>query len=114
MKIKSQLFTLLSALTLSLSFTQIAQANDDNLDVTPEQQTTAQEFAALYVLSDICPKMVSNPEKFSTGFTTLLTEYLPNEKNPVQALNKMVTAANFKAILQEAESDAQRAGKEKI
>lgn len=112
MKIKSHLLKLISAMALTLSLSSITQANDD-MEVTPEQQMTKQEFAALYVISEICPNMVSNPSNFQNGLSQLLQQYLPDEKNPVEALKQMVTQADFSAILQEAENDAKTAGKEK-
>lgn len=112
MKMKFQILKLTSVLALALSFAQLTQANDD-IEVTPDSQITKQEFAAIYVISEICPSIVSDNVNFQTGFEKLVKEYLPNEANPVEALNTMVKQPDFKNILQEAETDAKNAGNDK-
>lgn len=106
-------FGLASSIFMGIFLTHTAQANDNNIEVTPIQQVTSQELAAIYVISEVCPSLVSDQKKFNSGFEQLTQEYLPNEKKPVEALSKMVKTSDFKAILEEARSDAKNAGTEK-
>jgi PleD family two-component response regulator len=105
--------SLASSLLIGLAMTQMTQANDGNIEVTPDQQVTKQELAAIYVISEVCPAIVSDKENFSSGFSKLAKEFLPNEKNPVDALNSLVKTNDFKPILEEARADAAQAGDEK-
>ncbi len=88
-------------------------AANENIEVTPSQEITKQELAAIYVLSEICPSMVKDKAKFNQGYNQLFTEYLPGQKNPVERLNQMVKQSDFRNILAEAQSDAKKAGKKK-
>jgi hypothetical protein len=106
-------FGLASSIFMGIFFTHTVQANDNNIEVTPMQQVTPQELAAIYVISEVCPSLVSDQKKFNSGFEQLIQEYLPNEKEPVEALNKMAKTSDFKAILEEARADAKNAGTEK-
>ncbi|WP_227510326.1 MCR_0457 family protein [Acinetobacter equi] len=105
--------SLASSLFIGLTMAQVTQANDGNIEVTPDQQVTKQELAAIYVISEVCPAIVSDKEKFSSGLEKLTKEYLPNEQKPMEALNKITQTDDFKLILEEARSDAQQAGEEK-
>ena len=90
-------------------------AANENIEVTPTQEITKHELAAIYVLSEICPSMVKDKDqaKFNQGYNQLVTEYLPGQKNPVEHLNKMAKQSDFRSILTEAQSDAKKAGKKK-
>lgn len=90
-----------------------AFAADENINVTPTQQVTKQELAAIYVLSEICPSMVKDKSHFNQGYTKLVTEYMPGQRNPVESLNQMAKQNDFRNILAEAQSDAKKAGKKK-
>lgn len=90
-----------------------AFAADENINVTPTQQVTKQELAAIYVLSEICPSMVKDNSQFNQGYTKLVTEYMPGQRNPVESLNQMAKQNDFRNILAEAQSDAKKAGKKK-
>ena len=90
-----------------------AFAADENINVTPTQQVTKQELAAIYVLSEICPGMVKDKSQFNQGYTKLVTEYMPGQRNPVESLNQMAKQNDFRNILAEAQSDAKKAGKKK-
>lgn len=90
-----------------------AFAADKNINVTPTQQVTKQELAAIYVLSEICPSMVKDKSQFNQGYTKLVTEYMPGQRNPVESLNQMAKQNDFRNILAEAQSDAKKAGKKK-
>lgn len=107
--------TLLSTLFLSTCFIAApsAFAAEQNIEVTPMQNVTTHELAAIYVLSEICPSMVNDPAKFSTGYQKLVKEYLPAEKNPVARLEILSQQADFKSILTEAQNDAKVAGDSK-
>ncbi len=90
-----------------------AYAADEKIEVTPTPQVTSQELAAIYVLSEICPSKVSNQDKFDKGYAKLVKEYLPNEKNPVSALEQLSKQPSFSKILAEAQTDAKKAGDKK-
>lgn len=102
----------LSALSLSaFAFTAgSAFAADEKIEVTPTPKVTSQELAAIYVLSEVCPKLVSDQAKFEQGYAKLAKEYLPNEKAPVAALEKLSKQKSFAKILKEAQADAEKAG----
>lgn len=88
-------------------------AADTNIEVTPIQDITQHELAAIYVLSEICPAMVKDQQQFNAGYNQLVTEYMPGQKDPVQALNQLSKDAKFQPILKEAQQDAKKAGKKK-
>ena len=112
---KKVLLKTLSAFSLSaFAFTAgAAFAADEKIEVTPTPQVTNQELAAIYVLSEICPKLVTDQAKFNQGYAKLTKEYLPNEKSPVAALEKLSQQKSFTKILDEAQNDAKQAGKAK-
>lgn len=89
------------------------QAANDNIEVTPIQDVTNHELAAIYVLSEICPSILKDQGNFDSGYAKLVKEYLPNQKNPVEALTEMTKLAQFKPILLEAQQDAEKAGPQK-
>ncbi|UIJ76809.1 MCR_0457 family protein [Acinetobacter sp. SH20PTE14] len=107
----------LCALSLSaFAFTTMsAHAADEKIEVTPTPQVTSQELAAIYVLSEVCPKLVNDKDrpKFEAGYAKLAKEYMPNEKNPVNALQQLSKQKSFKDALKEAQSDAKKAGDKK-
>lgn len=90
-----------------------AFAANENINVTPTQQVTKQELAAIYVLSEICPSMVKDKSQFNQGYTKLVTEYMPGQNKPVERLNQMAKQKDFRNILAEAQADAKKAGKQK-
>lgn len=90
-----------------------AANKDENIEVTPLQQVTQQELAAIYVLSEVCPSLVSDQSQFENGYNTLAKEYLPQQKNPTEYLKKLSKEKKFKPILAEAQADAKKAGKAK-
>lgn len=101
------------SLTAFALMTNTTYAADEKIEVTPTPQVTQQELAAIYVLSDLCPSLVSDKAKFEQGYAKLAKEYLPNEQNPVSALEKRSKQKDFSKILNEAQSDAKKAGQEK-
>ena len=107
---KSQILKSMGAIALSLTLSQAANAKDENIEVTPIQDVTHQELAAIYVLSEVCPSLVSDKKQFDAGYKKLVTEYLASEKDPVAALNLLSKQTSFKPILDEAKSDAKKAG----
>lgn len=109
--LKTTSLALVTALTFS--FTHAEESKDENIEVTPNQTVTQQELAAIYVLSEICPKLVDNKEGFEQGYSKLAQEHLPEEKDAVSALMKLSKSKSFKPILAEAESDAKSAGDDK-
>lgn len=112
---KHALIQSLSIFTFSsLAFFGVAAyAGDDNIEVTPIQQVTQQELAAIYVLSEICPGLVSDTAKFNQGYAKLAQEYLPKTANPVATLARLSKDQKFSEILAEAHADAKKAGDDK-
>ena len=90
-----------------------AANKDENIEVTPLQQVTQQELAAIYVLSEVCPSLVSDQSQFENGYNALAKEYLPQQKNPTEYLKSLSKEKKFKPILAEAQADAKKAGKAK-
>ena len=109
--LKTTSLALLTALTFSL--THAEESKDENIEVTPNQTVTQQELAAIFVLSEICPKLVDNKDGFEQGYAKLAQEHLPEEKDAVSALMKLSKSKSFKPILAEAKSDANNAGDDK-
>ena len=107
---KSLSLGLLTTAIMTLSVTHAATQQDENIEVTPTQKITQQELAAIYVLSEVCPSLVKENDQFKKGYAKLAQEYLPQEQDPVNALQKLSKQKNFKSILAEAKSDAKKAG----
>jgi hypothetical protein len=107
---KSLSLGLLTTALMTLSVTHAATQQDENIEVTPNQKITQQELAAIYVLSEVCPSLVKENDQFKKGYAKLAQEYLPQEQDPVNALQKLSKQKNFKSILAEAKSDAKKAG----
>ena len=107
---KSLSLGLLTTALMTLSVTHAATQQDENIEVTPTQKITQQELAAIYVLSEVCPSLDKETDQFIKGYAKLAQEYLPQEQDPVNALQKLSKQKNFKSILAEAKSDAKKAG----
>ncbi|OTG94448.1 hypothetical protein B9T24_11865 [Acinetobacter sp. ANC 4654] len=107
---KSLSLGLLTTTLMTFSVTHAATQQDENIEVTPTQKITQQELAAIYVLSEVCPSLVKENDQFKKGYAKLAQEYLPQEQDPVNALQKLSKQKNFKSILAEAKSDAKKAG----
>ena len=107
---KSRTVQVLGAIALSLGLSQAAMAQEENIEVTPLQQVTQQELAAIYVLSEVCPSLVKENNQFQQGYAKLAQEYMPKEKDAVTALNKLSKQKSFQPILKEARADAKAAG----
>ena len=107
--------TLVTGLTISVFLFSTAYAkeqkntDDENIDVT-QQQITHEELAAIYVLSDLCPKLVKDKKQFETGYAKLVHDYMPGQKNAVETLEKLSKEKSFKSVLKEARLDAKKAG----
>jgi hypothetical protein len=71
-----------------------AANKDENIEVTPLQQVTQQELAAIYVLSEVCPSLVSDQSQFENGYNALAKEYLPQQKNPTEYLKSLSKEKN--------------------
>jgi len=107
---KSLSLGLFTTALMTLSVTHAATQQDENIEVTPNQKITQQELAAIYVLSEVCPSLVKENDQFKKGYAKLAQEYLPQEQDPVSALQKLSKQKSFKSILAEAQSDAKKAG----
>ena len=107
---KSLSLGLLTTTLMTFSVTHAATQQNENIEVTPTQKITQQELAAIYVLSEVCPSLVKENDQFKKGYAKLAQEYLPQEQDPVNALQKLSKQKNFKSILAEAKSDAKKAG----
>ncbi|CAB1211591.1 MCR_0457 family protein [Acinetobacter bouvetii] len=108
--LKSLSLGLFTTAAMTLSVTHAAKAQDENIEVTPMQQVTQQELAAIYVLSEVCPSLIEDKAQFEKGYSKLAQEHLPAEKDAVSALSKLIKEKKFKPILAEARSDAKNAG----
>ncbi|MFA3685859.1 hypothetical protein KWF13_01160 [Acinetobacter baumannii] len=87
--------------------------NENVVEVTPKQGTTPEELAAIQVLSEICPSLIGKKDaEFAQGYERLVKDYLPNEADPVAALEKRSKGKSFKKVLKEARNDAKAAGNE--
>ncbi|MDQ9020052.1 hypothetical protein RFI02_02910 [Acinetobacter sichuanensis] len=86
-------------------------AHDEKIEVT-QVNVTDQELAAIYVLSDICPKLVKDKDAFDAGYQRLLKDFIPDAADPEATIKKLVKEKSFKSILKEAQGDAKKAGKE--
>lgn len=81
----------------------------ENIDVT-QQTVSKDELAAIYVLSEICPSLIKQDDKYDAGYKRLLKEYMPNEKKPESSLKSLVKQSSFKQALTQARLDAKAAG----
>ncbi|WP_338558849.1 MCR_0457 family protein [Acinetobacter sp. KS-LM10] len=116
---QNKLTAMLAAGILSTSFamssTAFAEQNKadikENIEVT-QQNVTKDELAAIYVLSEVCPPLVPQDDKFKAGYNSLLKDYLPNEKSPDAALKSLVKQSAFKTALEQARLDAKTAGEQ--
>ncbi|WP_252053535.1 MCR_0457 family protein [Acinetobacter silvestris] len=88
---------------------QKTEEHAENIEVT-QQQVSAEELAAIFVLSEICPALIEKNQEFDEGYANLLKEYLPQEKNPAAAITNLSKQANFQKALTEAREDAKKAG----
>ncbi|MDP7804239.1 MCR_0457 family protein [Acinetobacter baumannii] len=87
--------------------------NENIVEVTPSKGTTPEELAAIQVLSEICPSLIGKKDaEFAQGYERLVKDYLPNEADPVAALEKRSKDKSFKKVLKEARNDAKAAGNE--
>lgn len=65
--------------------------NENVVEVTPSKGTTPEELAAIQVLSEICPSLIGKKDaEFAQGYERLVKDYLPNEADPVAALENVV------------------------
>lgn len=109
---KSLTIALLASSGLVMSAAFAADANkeqNDNIEVT-QQNITPEELAAIYVLSEICPKLIDKDQNFSNGYQNLLKDYMPNQQNAANTLKQMTQQAKFQPILTQARQDAKKAG----
>lgn len=112
LRISSALLVVSSAL---LPVVHAADAKDmsENIEVTPQEGITQEELAAIRVLHEICPKLVAQDKAaFESGYSRLVKDYMPNESNPDEALEKLSKQKNFQKFLKEARADAKKAGDE--
>lgn len=86
-----------------------AEAQTENIDVT-QKSITKDELAAIYVLSETCPKLITKDDKFDAGFNRLLKDYLPQEKQPATALNALMKQSAYQSALKQAQADFKKAG----
>ncbi|CAG68102.1 hypothetical protein BSN82_03520 [Acinetobacter baylyi] len=113
--LKSISAVLLAASCSFISVTHAAEAKDlsENIEVTPQEGITQEELAAIRVLQEICPKFVGKEKsEFDAGYARLVKDYMPNEKNPEDALNRLSKQKDFQKFLKQARDDAKNAGDE--
>ncbi len=114
LRISSALLVVSSAL---LPVVHAADAKDmsENIEVTPQEGITQEELAAIRVLHEICPKLVAQDKAaFESGYSRLVKDYMPNESNPDEALEKLSKQKNFQKFLKEARADAKKVVMSKI
>ena len=88
-------------------------AESENIEVTPDHASvTSEELAAIYVLSKLCKSYGFKDEGYKNGYAELVKENLPDERDPVHALEQRAKQKEFKKFIAEAEQDAQKAGDE--
>ena len=79
-----------------------------NIEVSPDSaKTTQEELATIYVLSEICPKLIGSSKAFNQGYARLVKDYWQQKGNPVQALALHAQTDQFKKYLVEAQQNAQ-------
>ena len=88
---------------------QNAASTAENIDVT-QQQVTKDELAAIYVLSEICPKLIKQDDQFRLGYSRLLKEYMPTEKAAEASLKTLMKQSSYAPALKQARLDAKTAG----
>lgn len=82
---------------------------DDKVEFKSSLPVTQEEIAAVNVLGEICPKLLGNDPKFNAGYEHLLSELLPNIKQPVLSLKALQDDAEYQKILAQARADANKA-----
>ncbi len=97
------------ALTTAHAANDKNKSNDENIEVT-QQHVTQEELAAIYVLSEVCPKLLDKGQDFNQGYNNLLKDYMPGVQNPSSSLKALSKEKAFQPILKEARSDAKKAG----
>ena len=90
-----------------------ASAQNQNIEVTPIQEVTQHELAALHVLSDICPSLVKDQQQFEQGYEKFLSHFLPKTQNPLAQIKQLSQNSQFQPVLKEAYQDADLAGRAK-
>ncbi|WP_111892695.1 MCR_0457 family protein [Acinetobacter sp. MB5] len=97
---------------ISLAYAETPTADAENIEVTPDHnETTPEELAAIYVLSQLCTGYGYDKEPgYKEGYASLVKENMPDEKDPVQALEQRAKQKDFQKYIIEAQSDAKKAG----
>lgn len=87
-------------------------AKPDGIEVSPTQQSSMQEVAAIQVLSEICPQIIGKNKNFDTGYHLLLSDFLPGFKDPELALQALNENDDYQTVLKQARDDAAHATRE--
>ena len=87
-------------------------AKPDGIEVSPTQQSSMQEVAAIQVLSEICPQIIGKNKNFDTGYHLLLSDFLPGFKDPELALQALNENDDYQTALKQARDDAAHATRE--
>ena len=88
-----------------------ANTDSENIEVTPDHTSvTSEELAAIYVLSKLCKSYGFKDQQYKDGYAALVKENLPDEHDPVSALEHRAKQKEFKKYITEAEQDAKKAG----
>ncbi|MDO4223435.1 MAG: hypothetical protein Q4D05_05325 [Acinetobacter sp.] len=90
---------------------QIDYAENERLDIQ-FQQTTPHELAAIGVLMQLCPTLITIDHQYHHGMSKIAGELLPNAKNPIAEIKLLTTAKEYTSIMQEARQDANKAGEQ--
>ncbi len=113
LNLKALLPTVLMLTAFSNSNLYAAETvQNENIEVRSQTEpTTKEELATIYVLSEICPKIVgkNDTKAFEQGYARLAKDYWPNKSDAVQGLNKLAQQDQFKSYLLQARSNAKNA-----
>ncbi len=106
---------LLLALTGLVRTSYAAEATpaaETKVEIKANLPTTMEEIAAVDVLSEICPKLLQGKSTaaFQTGYQHLLASLLPGVSAPAAAVKTLHDDKEYLKILDEARSDASKAG----
>ncbi len=118
--VKNVLMVTLSTTLLTFSsFSAFAEADkkfadktENNIEITPQIQTTKEEVAVVHVLSEICPDIIGKNENFNKGYERMLTDLLPGISDPVLAVEALSEEGDYQEVLSQARQNASKHSRE--
>lgn len=100
---------LLAFILLALTLNSTVHADETVLDFDT-QQTMPAELAAVAVLGEICPSLITTDEAFQKGYNKVIHELLPHAKNPVAEFKLLTESKEFYNVMQTEREFAKNAG----